>query len=249
MTYYRPTVGLYSPDEEARMKRIVKQRDVRRSELLDCAHKLFLERGYERTTINDVINEASVSKGGFYHHFRAKEDLLEALAASLARASTERFRDVLEKPGLDGLARLNAFFARGRKIKTQDAGSLSATFQPLLNPEHSLLYHRIYAAMVAVMAPVLARIIDQGKHEGIFKVGDPLTAAEIILQISSANRGAMASLAGASEASEIRAARAILRKRLLFQGIAVDRILGLPEGSVRLVEPRAAPQALRQKTG
>ena len=58
---------------------------VRRAELIDCAQRLFLTRGYERTTINDVIAATGLSKGAFYHHFRAKEDLLEAIAARFAR--------------------------------------------------------------------------------------------------------------------------------------------------------------------
>lgn len=226
------------------MARVVKQREVRRSELLDSAQKLFLTQGYERTTVNDVIDDAGVSKGGFYHHFKAKEDLLEALAARLAQESIERFRDVLEKPGLDGLARLNAFFARGRKVKKQDADSLAATFHPLLDPEHTLLYHRIYSAMVSVVAPVLAGIIEQGKRERIFKVSDAQAAAEIILQISSANSNAMAALTRASGKAAVRAARAALEERLRFQGIAVDRILGLRDGSVELVDARALRPAL-----
>ncbi len=221
------------------MARVVKQREVRRSELLDSAQKLFLAQGYERTTVNDVIDDAGVSKGGFYHHFKAKEDLLEALAARLAQESIKRFRDVLEKPGLDGLARLNAFFARGRKVKKQDADSLVATFQPLLDPDHTLLYQRIYSAMVSVVAPVLAGIIEQGKRERIFKVSDAQAAAEIILQISSTNSNAMAALTRASGKAAVRAARAGLEERLRFHGIAIDRILGLRDGSVKLFDARA----------
>jgi AcrR family transcriptional regulator len=226
------------------MARIVKEREVRRGELLDSAQALFLERGYEHTSINDVIQHAGVSKGGFYHHFKAKEELLEALATRLAHESIERFKDVLEKPGLDGLARLNAFFARGRKIKAQDATSLAATFHPLLNPENALLYLRIYAAMVSALAPVLATIIEQGKKERTFKVTDPLAVAEIILEISSANRNLLAALANASGKVAVRAARAALEERLRFQGIAVDRILGLRDGSVELLDVRALRPAL-----
>ena len=69
--------------------RVVKAAAVRRLELLDIAQRLFLERGYERTTVNDVIDAAGVSKGAFYHHFRAKEDLLEAIAERMARQSLE----------------------------------------------------------------------------------------------------------------------------------------------------------------
>ncbi len=226
------------------MARVVKLRDVRRSELLDCAQKLFLERGYERTTINDVIDEAGVSKGGFYHHFKAKEDLLEALVSRLAQVSIARFTDVVESPGADALSRLNAFFARGRQIKTEDAPQLAATFAPLFDSENTLLYHRIYAAMVSVMAPVLARIIEQGKVEGIFRVTHPTAAAEIILQLSSTNHDAIASLTKASGKSAIATALAALEDRLRFQGIVIDRMLGLPDGRVDLVGSRARKRAL-----
>ena len=67
--------------------RVVKAAAVRRLELVDLAERLFLEKGYERTTVNDVIDAAGVSKGAFYHHFRSKEDLLEAIAARFGQQS------------------------------------------------------------------------------------------------------------------------------------------------------------------
>ena len=94
-----------------------------------------------------------------------------------------------------------------------------------------------------VMAPVLARIIEQGKKERVFKVGDPLAAAEIILQITSINSSAMDALTRASGKAAVRTARAALEERLRFQGVAVDRILGLRDGSVELYDARAVKRA------
>ena len=70
--------------------RIVKPPGQRREELLDCAQALFLARGYDNTTINDVIARAGVSKGAFYHYFTSKEAMLEALAERFARRSLEQ---------------------------------------------------------------------------------------------------------------------------------------------------------------
>lgn len=220
------------------MARLV--REVRRGEILDSAERLFLKQGFEKTTINDVIADAGVSKGGFYHHFGAKEDLLSALTQRLTEQSIARFGKVLQTPGLDGLARLNAFFALGRTIKKQDAASLAATYAALFKPEHRLLYNRIYAAMSAVMAPVLAQIIEQGRRERLFKVSDALAAAEIILHVSAADRNAIDALQHASGKAAARDARKALDERLRFQGVAVDRILGLPDGSVDFVGSRAS---------
>lgn len=155
---------------------------------------------------------------------------------------------MLEKPGLDGLSRLNAFFERGRKIKLDDAKQLSATFDPLRNPEHTLLYHRIYAAMAKVMAPLLAKIIDQGVTEGIFRVTNSMATAEVILQVSSTNHAAVTRLANATGKSETRDARAAQEERLRFQGIACDRILGLPDGRIDLVGVRSTVSTSKRRT-
>ncbi|MGO4737706.1 TetR/AcrR family transcriptional regulator [Bosea sp. 2KB_26] len=218
------------------MPRVVKHPDDRRNELLDCAQALFFERGYERTTINDVIARAGISKGGFYHHFTAKEDLLTALATRLAQASVERLEDVTEAPDLAPLARLNGFLARARQIKLEDAPRLRATFDVLFKPENIVLYHRINATVIPLAVPVLTRIIAAGKAEGVFKVPDAGIAAEIVLHLSATSRDAMARAISASGTPDAPAAIDALDQQLRFQGIAIDRILGLPDGSVTYVE-------------
>jgi AcrR family transcriptional regulator len=219
------------------MPRVVKHPEARRSELLDCAQALFFEHGYERTTITNIIEKAGISKGGFYHHFSSKEEMLEALAARLAQEAVANVRDVLEDPGLDALMRLNTFLARARQMKVEDAPKLRATFDTVFKPENIVLYHRLNAAVVAVMAPVLARIIAQGKKEGTFDVPDAQTAAEIVLQLGTSTHDAVARAVAASGTPEAEVAADALEVRLRFQGIAIDRILGLADGSIVFVEP------------
>jgi AcrR family transcriptional regulator len=219
------------------MARVIKERAVRREELLDCAQALFFARGYERTTMNEIIAQAGVSKGGFYHHFASKEALLEALAQRTAEATVARFDDVLAAPGLDGLARLNAFFARARAIKVAEAPALRATYDSLFRPENALLYLRIHAAVNPVIAPVLAQILAQGREEGLFDVPDALAAAEIVLQLGTTVQSAMGRALAAVGTEEEAAAIQALEARLQFHGLAVERILGLPAGSIRFIEP------------
>jgi AcrR family transcriptional regulator len=219
------------------MPRLVKSRDDRRVEILDSAQALFFERGYERTTVNDVIARVGISKGGFYHHFSAKEDLLEGITARLAEDAVARVRDILEDPSLDALARLNGFLARSRQMKIADAPKLRAAFDVVFRPENLMLYHRINAASIAVMRPVLAGIIAQGKAEGRFAVPDPEAAAEIILHLGASTHDAVARAITATRTAEAEAAIEALDRRLRFHGVAVDRILGLPDGSLTFVEP------------
>jgi AcrR family transcriptional regulator len=219
------------------MPRVVKHPDARKSEILDCAQALFFERGYELTTISDIIDNAGVSKGGFYHYFSSKEEMLETLAARLAQEAVAKVGDVLEDPGLDALTRLNIFLGRARQMKVEDAPRIRAMFDVVFKPENVVLYHRLNAAVGAVMAPVLARIIAQGKKEGTFDVPDAQLAAEIVLQLGTSTHDAVARAIEASGTPEAMAAADALDARLRFQGIAVDRILGLPDGSIVFVEP------------
>jgi AcrR family transcriptional regulator len=78
---------------------VKKPPDVRRNELLDSAQALFFNKGYEATTVADIIEKAGVSKGGFYHHFTAKDDLLEALGERLAAETLGRLQPILKQDG------------------------------------------------------------------------------------------------------------------------------------------------------
>ena len=58
--------------------------------ILDVSLKLFLEKGYENTTIQDIIDAlGNLSKGAIYHHFKSKEDILEAVCDQRLFAGVE----------------------------------------------------------------------------------------------------------------------------------------------------------------
>ena len=55
-------------------------RNTAKEKIIDAAWELFQEVGYENATVNDIIKKSCTSRGAFYHHFRAKEDLLFQMA-------------------------------------------------------------------------------------------------------------------------------------------------------------------------
>jgi AcrR family transcriptional regulator len=119
--------------------RVLKAPAVRRAELIDCAQRLFLTRCYERTTINDVIAAAGLSKGAFYHHFRSKEDLLEAIADRFARESLGFTQALQADSSLGALQRLNRLLSLGRDWKREHIAELRAMFTTLLKTENAVL--------------------------------------------------------------------------------------------------------------
>ena len=58
------------------MKKRVLQGIETKKRIIECARKLFRDKGYNDVTVEDIIKEANSSKGGFYTHFKTKEELL-----------------------------------------------------------------------------------------------------------------------------------------------------------------------------
>jgi AcrR family transcriptional regulator len=87
-----------------------KPAEVRLDELMSAAEKLFLEKGVEATTINEIVEEAQVAKGTFYHYFSAKSDMLEALGARYTAQFLERLETAVNACAPDDWhARLRAW--------------------------------------------------------------------------------------------------------------------------------------------
>ena len=60
--------------------------EAQRQALIDAANRLFYEQGYGRTSFTDIAREAGFNRGNFYHYFKAKDDILQAIVADrLAR--------------------------------------------------------------------------------------------------------------------------------------------------------------------
>jgi AcrR family transcriptional regulator len=88
-----------------------KRRPYRRDEILAAAVKLFHERGYHATGMDDIGAEAGISGPAIYRHFRGKEEILEILLLDAARAALDDAREIVEsaatpRRALEGLVRL-----------------------------------------------------------------------------------------------------------------------------------------------
>ncbi|RUT95753.1 TetR/AcrR family transcriptional regulator [Mesorhizobium sp. USDA-HM6] len=219
------------------MPRVIKPPEIRSAELLDCAQRLFFERGYDNTTVNDIIREAGLSKGAFYHHFTSKEALLEALSLRLARDSMAELQPMLEDPSLDAIGRLNALFAGSRQLNVELAPQLRRTFFVLFRPENLALFHRVDLAARELVLPAIADMLRKGKEEGALDVPDPEAFAEMLLQLRLNFRDVMQQALRQAEIGHIEDAAQMLDERLRLYGIAIDRLLRLPDGTIKAVQP------------
>jgi AcrR family transcriptional regulator len=143
--------------------RVVKRKAVRRAELLDQAITLFLERGYENVSLNDLLATAGTSKGAFYHYFPSKEALVTALAERSAAEAFEALRPVFAQPGTNALDRLNAGLRASYQVKVaMGAPEQLAAMTSLLKPQNQALFRRIVTIWEDLFRPVLTEVITQG---------------------------------------------------------------------------------------
>ena len=67
-----------------------------RQRLMEAALGVFARNGYERATVDEIVREAGFSKGAFYVHFDAKEDIFWAMLEERLTHQQEAFREALD---------------------------------------------------------------------------------------------------------------------------------------------------------
>ena len=85
-----------------------REREERRNQILDAAERVFLERGFEETTMDELASEAELAKGTLYLYFKNKEDLLVDLLVRRRSPLLQRFGEAAADAtdGLDHVRRL-----------------------------------------------------------------------------------------------------------------------------------------------
>jgi TetR/AcrR family transcriptional regulator, cholesterol catabolism regulator len=224
--------------------RVVKHPDIRRAELLDRAAGLFLRHGYDNVSLNDLIADAGVSKGAFYHWFPSKGALIAALAERSAREAFAGVEDAVAGCNGDALARLNAALRAGFDVNMKTGGPEQlAAMVSLLRPDNAHLYGRILAVEKELYRPLLTRLISAGVRDGTFDTFDPEGVADMIYGLAArTNSNIVDVLEADGESTRDRAIDA-LTTRFRLHGLAVDRILGLPDGSIAVLT-RAQVEAM-----
>ncbi|GBG36681.1 TetR/AcrR family transcriptional regulator [Mycobacterium montefiorense] len=215
------------------MPRVVKHPDVRRAEILDRAVALFVARGYDNVSLNDLIADAGVSKGAFYHWFPSKDALITTLAERSARSQLAAIERAAA--GCDGnaLDRLNALLQAGFDVKMQmGTPEQLAAMVSLLRPGNAHLYGRIIAVSEGLTRPLLTRLIADGVAEGVFHTFDPEGVADMIQGLAARINSNVVQIIDATDEPGREKAIEILANRFKLHGLAVDRVLGLPDGSV-----------------
>jgi TetR/AcrR family transcriptional regulator, cholesterol catabolism regulator len=213
--------------------RVIKHPDIRRAEMLDRAAELFLRHGYDNVSLNDLIADARISKGAFYHWFPSKDALIAALAERSASEAFAAVEDALAECAGNALDRLNAVLQAGFDINMKMGGPEQlAAMVSLLRPDNARLYGRILTVEERLFLPLLTRLISEGVAQGVFDTFDPEGVADMIYGLAGRTNSTILDVLHACDEPARDRAIDVLTTRFRLHGLAVDRILGLPDGSV-----------------
>ena len=70
----------------------------RKQELLNIAYQMFILKGYEETSIDEIIAQAQIAKGTYYYYFPSKEATLEAVIDMMINNEVRRAQEILSVP-------------------------------------------------------------------------------------------------------------------------------------------------------
>lgn len=147
--------------------------------ILDVAGRLFLEKGYEYTSIQDIIdNLGGLSKGAIYHHFRSKEDILIAVTDRMTEESNRMLAVIRDTPDLNGKEKLRAIFRESIFRPVQEDMFSTA---PNLGNNPRLLYSIFSETMMVAAPDYIQPIIEQGIADGSIQTEYPKELAELII--------------------------------------------------------------------
>lgn len=220
-----------STETAIRKRRNLRPED-RRNQILDRAQELFAKKGYEAATIADVIAAAEVSKGGFYHYFDSKEALLEALVERFVAEMLSNLACIVADPQLDPFCKLDQVLKQARAEKAGMAPEIIRMFGAVFRPGNEALFDRVRRAGNRKTLPVITEILKEGAADGTFNVADPEMAAHLILHLNSAIQDFVSAAMFAPDPEEREQAREQILRLGVMQGVTIDRMLGLPDGSI-----------------
>lgn len=216
------------------MARIVKDPAARRSEILEVAQRLFYQRGYEQTSIQDIINEIGIAKGTFYHYFSSKQDLLDAIIEQMIGQTVQSLQPLLDDEQLSALEKFNHYFAQAESWKVDNKAFFLGILRTWYNDNNAIFRQKIKTASAKDVIPMLARIIDQGIAEGCFTAPNPGEIAEIVLGIGHNFSDAIGRLL--LQAAEGENCLPTVERKVAAAQYAIERVLNAPPGSISIFD-------------
>lgn len=149
--------------------------------ILDVSQWLFLEKGYENTTIQDIVDElGGLTKGAVYHHFKSKEEIMDAVGDRMF-FSNNPFEAVRGRTDLNGLQKLR----EAVRLNQSDQERVRLTAQSIPIAKSPRLLQEMIVSNRKVLTPYFLELIEEGNRDGSMHTNYPREIAELLPLLTS----------------------------------------------------------------
>lgn len=154
------------------------EKRLRKQELLNIAYKLFITKGYENTSIDEIIKEANIAKGTYYYYFESKEQTLEEVINMMIDQEVEKAKQVLNselplEKRLIGI--ILSFRPNIDEFNLQDVIHM---------PENIVMHKKINERVIDEATPLLSKVVEEGVKIGLFNCDHIEDRIKLILVMS-----------------------------------------------------------------
>ncbi|NVM53292.1 MAG: TetR/AcrR family transcriptional regulator [Candidatus Helarchaeota archaeon] len=204
-----------------------------KTRIMKSAMKKFSETSYEKTTIEAIINDCSTSKGGFYHHFQSKDDLLRTIITEYAEKLKIIVQKIVLNKKLKALEKINKIIQKTQRFKLSQQDFNLMLVKIWQRDLISIIRSMYLDKLVVEIRPLWQQVIEQGIDEGVFNTSFPEEVAELIVHTSSLFSKKV-DIAVFKENSPDKYEYVI--RKIEFIEDLITRLLGLPKGAIILAD-------------
>ncbi|MGG0239660.1 TetR/AcrR family transcriptional regulator [Bacillus rhizoplanae] len=158
--------------------RIVKEYEERRNEILDTAERLFVSKGYMKTTVNDILREIGIAKGTFYHYFKSKEEVMDAIILRIVNTDVAAAKKIASNPNIPVIDKLFQILMAQMPKAGENKEKMIEQFH---QPNNAEMHQKSLVQAIVHLTPVLTEVIEQGINEGVFVTVYPRETIEFLI--------------------------------------------------------------------
>ena len=156
----------------------MKKGERRKQELLQIAYRMFVEKGYDNTSVDEIIAEAGIAKGTYYYYFPSKEATLEAVIDMMIDEEAGRAKAVVGSP-MPVPQKVAAVIYSFRPVQGEESIANAVEAE-----ENIVLHEKLNKRIISEATPILAEVVREGIEQGIFDCGQIEERVRMVLILS-----------------------------------------------------------------